>query len=236
MRGANIREIYLSGAYKNNNPSWHEEDSQWKATQINNLIRRNKISPRTICEIGCGSGEILSVLSRDYFRNSDFIGYEISPQAYEMCLPKQKERLIFEYGDLLKEKNIYYDIVMAIDVFEHVEDYYNFLRDLRRFAEYKIFHIPLDLSVQAIFRSSPIMRARMRLGHIHYFTKETALSSLNDAGYSIVDFFYTRGGVDIPTKSLKRKILKIPRKIAFSINKDIAVRVLGGYSLMVLAK
>jgi len=31
-------------------------------------------------------------------------------------------------------------------------------------------------------------------------------------------------------------LLKIPRKILFFLNKDLAVRILGGYSLMILAK
>ena len=79
---------------------------------------------------------------------------------------------------------------MAIDVFEHVEDYFGFLRKLREKAEYKIFHIPLDLSVQTVLRSSPIIKGRKSVGHIHYFTKETALETLKDTGYEIIDYFY----------------------------------------------
>jgi hypothetical protein len=76
--------------------------------------------------------------------------------------------------------NAHFDIVMAIDVFEHVEDYFGFLRKLRGKAEYKIFHIPLELSVQSVLRSSIIIEGRKSVGHIHYFTKETALETLKD--------------------------------------------------------
>jgi hypothetical protein len=125
---------------------------------------------------------------------------------------------------------------MAIDVFEHVEDYFGFLRKLREKAEYKIFHIPLDLSVQIVLRSSQIIKSRKSVGHIHYFTKETALETLKDTGYSIIDYFYTRGAVELPNRGWKANLLKIPRKVGFSLNQDFAVRLLGGYSLMVLAK
>lgn len=127
-------------------------------------------------------------------------------------------------------------MVLAIDVFEHVEDYFGFLRKLWEKAEYKIFHIPLDLSVQTVFRSSPILKERKTVGHIHYFTKETALETLKDTGYSIIDHFYTGGSLELPNRGWRANLLRIPRKLAFSLNKDLSVRLLGGYSLMVLAK
>ena len=36
-------------------------------------------------------------------------------------------------------------------VLEHLEDYFGFLRKLKTRATYKVFHIPLDLSVQTGF-------------------------------------------------------------------------------------
>jgi hypothetical protein len=40
---------------------------------------------------------------------------------------------------------------MAIDVIEDMEDYFTFLRALHKKGTYKIFRIPLDLSVQNSF-------------------------------------------------------------------------------------
>jgi Methyltransferase domain len=230
-----MAQIYEDGTYLDNNSSWHEEDSPWKAKQIDKIIKKNSLNPRTICEVGCGAGEILNQLSKLYV-DGEFIGYEVSPQAFELCSKKSKSKLTFKFADLLKDDAAYFDIVMAIDVFEHVEDYFGFLRKLKERAEYKIFHIPLDLSVQTVLRSSPIIRDRKSVGHIHYFTKETALETLKDTGYSIADYFYTEGSLELPNRGWKANILKIPRKLAFSLNKDLAVRLLGGYSLMVLAR
>ena len=60
---------------------------------------------------------------------------------------KTKKNLTFSNNDILKEKNKYFDIALIIDVIEHVEDYFYFLRKVKKKANYKIFHIPLDLSV-----------------------------------------------------------------------------------------
>jgi cyclopropane fatty-acyl-phospholipid synthase-like methyltransferase len=230
-----MSQIYNDGTYLDNNPTWHVEDSAWKAKQIKKIIENNSLKPNKICEVGCGAGEILNQLSKDY-SGKEFYGYEISQEAFELCKTKSKANLTFLLLDLLEEDPEYFDIVMAIDVFEHVEDYFGFLRKLREKAEYKIFHIPLALSVQTVLRSSPIIKGRELVGHIHCFTKEMAMATLKDTGYEIVDYFYTRGSVELPKRGWKANLLQIPRKFAFAVDQDLAVRILGGYSLLVLAK
>lgn len=91
------------------------------------------------------------------------------------------------------------------------------------------------MNVQNIWRNYPILQLRNTVGHLHYFSKDTALESLKDSGYNIVDYFYTAVSNDLPN-SIKSRILKIPRELAFKINQDLAVRLLGGYSLLILAK
>jgi len=228
--------IYTHGYYQEKNPTWHIEDSPWKAKQILNIIRKNNLQPNKICENGCGAGEILNQLYLQMPDNCLFFGYEISPQAFELCKQKEKDRLKFYLEDLLKNDTVFFDIVLCIDVLEHIEDCYDFLKSLRKKGQYKIFHIPLDISVQSVLRSFPILKARQNVGHIHYFTKETALATLEDTGYEILDYFYTAGSIDLPAKSFKSLLTKLPRKIIYKLSKDLTVRILGGYCLMVLAK
>jgi hypothetical protein len=231
-----MNDLYIQGKYLENNPSWHIEDSAWKADNILKIVEKNHLNYKTICEVGCGAGEILNQLYNKTDQNISFWGYEISPQAFNICKEKQKDRLVYLKKDILNEKDVYYDILLLIDVLEHVENYFDFIRKLREKAVYKIFHIPLDISVQSVLRVSPILGRRKSVGHIHYFTKETALETLNDCGYQIIDYFFTSGSIDLARKGLKAKLLKISRKAMYSINKDLAARVLGGFSLLVLAK
>jgi hypothetical protein len=229
-------ELYKDGRYLELNPTWHAEDSPWKAKQIFDMIRRNNLQPNSICEVGCGAGEILSQLHLLLSGLTSFTGYEVSPQAFQLCEEKEKEGLRFHLGDLLAQDEAYFDVVLAIDVFEHVEDYFGFLRRLRNKGQFKIFHIPLDLSVQAVLRASPILTQRQSVGHLHYFTKETALAALADTGYEILDHFYTSHCIDLPARSFKNSLAKVPRKIAFQLHQDLAVRILGGFSMMVLTQ
>lgn len=227
--------IYTKGKYLNNNPTWHSEDSLWKSQKILTIINKNNLKLNTICEIGCGSGEILNQLHETMDKNLIFTGFEISPQVYEICRHKQKIRLNF-YLKNINEENSLYDLVLVIDVIEHIEDYFEFLRNIKQKGKYKLFHIPLDISVQSVLRTQRLIKGRQQVGHIHYFTKETALATLEDTGYEIIDYFYTAPTIDLPVKSLKSSLARIPRKLLFKIKNDLAVRVLGGFSLMVLTK
>ena len=90
------------------------------------------------------------------------------------------------------------------------------------------------MSVQGVLRCRPIVVGRATAGHLHYFMKDTALLTLRDAGYTVVDWFYTPCG-DQGT-SLRSRLARWPRRLAGRISADLAARVLGGYSLLVLAK
>jgi hypothetical protein len=227
--------IYSDGGYLTRNPSWHVEDSPWKARQIEGILRQNAIAPRTIAEVGCGAGEILVQLLKA-FPNSDFSGFEVSPQAFSLCRQRESAHIHFHLKDLLEEETACFDVLLAIDVFEHIDDYLGFLKKVRNKARYKVFHIPLDLSLQTLFRVSPILKQRESVGHLHYFFKDTALATLKYCGYEVIDSVYTAAGVEGANLSFGGRLLKLPRKFMFNVNADIAARILGGYSLLVLAQ
>lgn len=228
--------LYLDGDYLKNNPNWHVEDSSWKAEKIKQILTKNKITPLTICEIGCGAGEILNQLYNALPNTSSFIGYDISENAIDLAKSRSKERLEFKKQDLLVEDSAHFDLLLIIDVFEHIEDYLGFLRKCRNKAEYKVFHIPLDMTVQKVLRKEVLMYARQKVGHLHYFTRETALDTLVDAGYEIIDEFYTPWGFEMAQKTLLKKLFQLPFRLFYQLNADLAVRVMGGSSLIVLAK
>lgn len=231
-----MTEMYNDGTYLENNPSWHEEDSAWKAKLIHQIIEKNSLNPNTICEIGCGAGRVIQQLASYYDGSKQFCGYDISPQAFALCEKRATANLIFKHFNLLDDESAHFDFLMAVDVFEHVEDVFGFLRKLKTKGDTILFHIPLDLSVQTVLRNDPIMNNRNSVGHIHFFTKDLALALLEDTGYDILDYAYTAGAVELPNQSWKRKLLRIPRKLMFAVHRDLAVRLFGGYSLLVLSK
>jgi hypothetical protein len=170
-----------------------------------------------------------------------FTGFEISPQAHSLSQGRSTERLEFRLEDPLSgaaRPTAPFDLVLAMDVVEHVEDYFGFLRRLRGLGTHKIFHIPLDISAYSAMGPT-LMRGRQAMGHIQYFTRATALATLRECGYEVVDYFYTFGAIEAPgapNKSAAAKALRVARRMLYYVNKELMVRVLGGASVLVLAK
>ena len=48
--------IYTNQQYLKANPTWHDEDSPWKASQVMALLARNRLAAKKVAEIGCGAG------------------------------------------------------------------------------------------------------------------------------------------------------------------------------------
>jgi 2-polyprenyl-3-methyl-5-hydroxy-6-metoxy-1,4-benzoquinol methylase len=153
-----------------------------------------------------------------------------------MARTKAKERLEFKLGGTEEvSAGNPHDLVLIMDVFEHVEDFYGFLRKVRQTGKNFVFHIPLDLSVQTVLRAKPLLRKRKKAGHIHYFTHETALATLADTGFDVRDWNYTASYTDRPARTFRSRLLNIPRRLFFALNQGLTVRILGGYSLLVYA-
>jgi cyclopropane fatty-acyl-phospholipid synthase-like methyltransferase len=231
-----IEEMYASGDYLKNNPTWHVEESLWKAKQVFQMMRRNHIAPEVVCDVGCGAGEVLKQLQIGMDDTCQFWGYDISPQALEMAKSRANDRLHFVLADIRRESSRFFDLLLLLDVIEHLEDYFSFLREIKPKSQYKMLHIPLDLSVQTVLRPRGLLGVREAYGHLHYFTKETALQTLRDADFEILDYCYTSRAIEQPTNELRRNLLKLPRKLLFTMHQDFAAHLLGGWSLLVLAK
>ncbi|QBD83239.1 class I SAM-dependent methyltransferase [Ktedonosporobacter rubrisoli] len=234
-----LEEIYTSGEFQQKNPTWHVEDSPWKAKQIMRMLEQRQIRLRTICEVGCGVGEILKQMQEQMSTECAFWGYEISPQAIELCRSRENAKLHFRLQDIRKEEGVYFDAILLIDVIEHLEDYLGFLRDIRPKSQYKIIHLPLELTVNMVL-SGKLIKSRENYGHLHHFVKDTALQMVRDAGYEVLDYFYTHMANELPSDNaryeIKRKLLKLPRKLFYALNQDLAVRVLGGSNILILAQ
>jgi hypothetical protein len=228
-------DVYTDGSYLEKNPTWHVEESPFKVKYILQLLRRISLPIRSVCEAGCGVGEVLRLLQSEMPPDVEFQGYDISPQAHQLSKSRENDHLHFRLADITVERGIFFDLMLVLDVLEHLEDYFSFLRATRPQARHKIFHFPLDLSAQAVIRKDGLLKRRRDHAHLHYFTKETALETLSDTGYVVRDYLYTARSNELGPH-LIQKLFFLPRATLFAMHQDFAARCLGGYSLMVLAE
>ena len=200
------------------------------------MVRRHRLAPASVVEVGCGAGGILAALQLELPPVTDFIGYEIAPKALELARPLENEHLHFVLGDFSALPSSRFDLLLAMDVIEHVEDYLGFLRALRERAAAHIFHLPLDLSLLSAVQPARLKWAHDSVGHLHYFTAETALAALSNAGYSVTDCFFTAVELDLNPPANQRQRMRAVRRLGRRLSPAWTARILGGLSLLVLCR
>ncbi len=232
-----LESRYYDGSYLADNPDWDRTDAPWKAQLVGAILADHQVAPATMCEVGCGTGDVLRHLAKS-FPNARMTGYDISPQVVSFWNEHSgdQENLDLRLGDFHEIERAHYDVLLMLDVFEHVRDPFSFLERSRPFASHFVFHIPLDLSAASVVRASPLMDVRAKVGHLHYYTKDLALATLADTGYDIVEWRYTGASLQAPNRSLKTRLAALPRRLVHAISKEFAARLLGGETLLVLAK
>ena len=228
-------EKYTTDDYLEQNPSWDMEDSPWKAGHVHTILSDNGLNPESICEIGCGAGGVLASLQM-LIPEVSYKGYDIAPAAAGFWKKHEHTGIQFELGDFFEANVKHHDVILLLDVLEHVVDPHQFLSGLKDKADYLVIHFPLDLFAFSVLRESPLLHVRRKVGHIHYFTTGLALELLKECGFDVVDWRYTGAAFSAPQRGLKTKIFSFFRHIVYGINKDFGVRLLGGETMMVLVR
>ncbi len=228
-----MQNMYHNQQYLQNNPTWHSEDAAYKAQQVLRLLHSSKISYSFIIEVGCGSGEILKQLAQQLSSSISFTGYDISQDAITIANTKNNTTVQFYCKDFTEE-NTTSDLLLIMDVVEHVENYFQFLKDIQPKSNYTIFHIPLDMCVWALFREDILIESKNRVGHLHNFTEKFILKILEEIGFTVVQKIYTKPLYKRVT--LKEHIIHTIRVISFWLSPKLATKLLGGYSILLLTK
>ena len=229
-----VNNRYLDGSYADSNPEFGDDSSTWKVENALKALEDWNIPHRKIAEVGCGGGAIIADLC-ERLKPESGVGYEPMPEAFAVAKKRSTDVLTFRHEAVTADVKDDFDVVLCFDVFEHVENPYEFIRALKGISKRFLFHIPLDMNAQMVFRKNPILKTRKQVGHLHYFSKDTALATLKDCGLKVEGHFYTCGADAGSHNSLGYRLAKLPRKVAFALQEDFAVRALGGYSLMVFA-
>lgn len=230
-----MKDIYNDPTYLSHNPGWHAEDAPFKAGKILELLGRNTIPCHTITEVGCGSGAILLQLAARMPDVSAFKGFDISADAIAIARQHQHPKVRFALRDLTEagdEPSV--DLLLVIDVIEHLHNYFAFLDGIAPKSRHTVFHIPLDMCLWSLLREGILIQSKERVGHIHAFTEDFILSILDDHGFEELDKLYTPPLHKDPTT--KQRLVHLVRKAMFRVIPRFTTKTLGAYSIMVLAR
>jgi len=176
--------IYSDGTYLTLNPTLHVEDSEYKMSYIAKLLEKvewNRPEVR-ILDIGGGAGE-LGKLVCDWFVVNGYTVYASGLDIAEEMINVQKKNnpyIIKSYvGNLEELGEDRFDLVLMIDVIEHIENCEQFADKLNNHTKYIIYNIPTEINLVDMMRNLA-MRKRYyalqtaSLGHVHFFSANSA--------------------------------------------------------------
>lgn len=231
-----ILDFYLKGQYFKNNPTWDASDTDWKFHKFADKIRAH-LPPKDgeILEVGCGSGALLKKLASDMPQHS-FQGWDIAPDAKRFW-GHDRPNLNFEVGDIL-ETNLSKkaDIILLIDVLEHLADPGTFLEKLKGKGKLIAVHLPLDMTLVNLIFDKRLVHLRDSIGHIHYYTKAIAEKLLQESGYDVILSEYSHAWKDSPNLRPMGRIARIFRWALSQISPTLNAKLLGGETLILIAR
>ncbi len=189
-----IRAVGVSGEMKD-----------FRSRQFSSFLRRFSLKKKKVIEIGCGSGEYLSIMKQS---GADAYGLEYSDKSVERCVRMDlKVSQGFIQRGTGKIKHAPFNAFFILNFLEHLPDpnstlsgIYNNLTD----GGVGIVEVPnLDMILrEKLF--SEFMR-----DHLLYFTKETLSTTLRLNGFEIIDCNETWHDYIISTVVKKRGKLDI---------------------------
>lgn len=145
------------------------------------LAAIDRIKPGSVLEIGCGPGALLFELSR---RGIDCTGLETSPEAREMAAFLHGENGVVAFHDIPVDSwEEAYDLVMACEVLEHIEDDKSALATWVRWIRpggHLLISVP---SHQRFWNATDVWA-----GHFRRYERDELWSRLTEAGLTIERF------------------------------------------------
>lgn len=216
---------YTSGEYGRAVPDWHDADAPFKVAGLVRLVREVGWSPKTVVDVGCGAGRVLDGVCAEL--GATGVGVDVAAEAIERA--PQRAGLTFRVGDASSAGTA--DLVMAVDVVEHVADDIGFVAQLATVAPHIVLRIPLDISALDALRPGRMLAAREQWGHRHVYTVDLAHALVRDAGLTVVASRTDR--VPVVATSTRGRLSDRARRWAHSLAPLPATRWLGGYSLLI---
>jgi SAM-dependent methyltransferase len=163
--------------------AWRELCAAGKADHVAKLVRSLPQPPRTIAEVGCGDGVLLTQLARRGLGERRD-GFDISERAasFAATRPEVDSAQRFD-GHTLPVPDASYDLGLLSHVLEHVPDPLPLLRETARVARAVIVEVPLEDNLSASRASA--QAGRDAIGHLHRFSRADVATLAHDAGLTI---------------------------------------------------
>lgn len=194
----------------------HEKKHWWYKTRrklIKMLLQKysDKNQPKKILDIGCGAGALLDELKN----SNECFGIDKSSLAIEFCQKRKLKNLKIGSIEKLPYPNEKFDVVLALDVLEHIKNDAKAISEIKRITKKDGLIIIFVPAFSALWSETDIIsnhHRRYLLGEISQKIKKQGLTILKKS------YFNTFLFVPIFLVRLLTKIFKIKNNVEIKMN------------------
>ena len=162
---------------------WRALSAVGKADHVIALCRRAGVAPRTIADIGCGDGALLSELHRRGF-GERLSGFEITEAASAAARERPEIESVQTFdGQRLPAPDHSFDLAILSHVLEHVPDPVASLREAARVAGAVLVEVPLEDNLSA--RRSSKQAHAAEVGHLQRLSRGSLHAIVERAGLRV---------------------------------------------------
>jgi SAM-dependent methyltransferase len=178
-------------------------------------IKKRNLYKGSILEIGCGRGLIIKYLSD---RNIDCFGVELAKTTPVKGVEKKiiTGQDAFSFNEEFAKK---FNTIMLLDVLEHIEDDYGFLKsiaDKYSNTSHLLITVPAKKEIWTNFDDF--------YGHFRRYDINELVALVNKAGFDIIDVRYVFKSVYLIIKLLKK--FKVDRTLESPVPKNGIMKLL----------
>ena len=184
---------------------WRALGALGKADHVIELCARSGLRPRTVLDVGCGDGALLSELSRRGFGGT-LTGLELSAAAVTIARARPGIDRVEQFdGARVPAGAGEYDLGILSHVLEHVPDPAALLGEVARACRAVVIEVPLEANLSAR-RASKRAHAQ-EIGHLRRLDRAAARAVVAQAGLRVagelddplpleVQLFFARGAAE----------------------------------------
>jgi SAM-dependent methyltransferase len=214
---------HYEGSYGAEEIEWRRICAIDKASNIQALLGSEHV--RTVLEIGCGTGAVLSEL-RNRGVGTNHKGIDLADPEKHVD-PGAGDLSLLEYdGETIPFPNDSFDLVYASHVVEHVLNPRGFIREIARVAKGLVYlEVPCELHART--RHSD-MQTTLNIGHINSYSPESFTMLCQTSDLRIINsqlFDHSLAVHAFNTSSAKARLKMKLRRALLSANPILASRV-----------
>lgn len=149
---------------------------------IYDVLKRNGLTGKSMLEVGCGNGSVLSFLKS---KSMNIEGADIEMEALKYCRQREPSVMLYHVDISYMPITSHYDVIGAFDVLEHIEDDVKALQSIHKALKPKGMLLLTVPTYPLLWSSFDVVAL-----HKRRYTKKAICDKLEKNGYRVLKASY----------------------------------------------